>query len=169
MIGGQKNSPRVIDQQQQFQPGGPLDCVDQVARFVRVGDDATTGFVLDIEVAPLASGQLVQQMLPRAVGGDGHGIAEQHGAGVSGHVRVGVEILGKLYGFGLHGVPVIAAVGMVLQVRHVGAMTFEMLHRLQRRRDVSGCAEIIAVQVDGMGQSEFFDDLCQLGHDDRRA
>ena len=58
MIGRQKDSPRIVDQQQQFQPDRPLHGIDQVLLLVRVGHDAAAGFVLDVEVAPLAAREL---------------------------------------------------------------------------------------------------------------
>ena len=94
MVGGQVDAPGIVDEQQQLQPDGPLHGVDQVLFLVDVGDDAAAGLVLHVEVAPLAAGQLVEQVLPGAVGGDRHGVAEQHGAGVGGEVRMGVELLG---------------------------------------------------------------------------
>ena len=96
MVGGEVDAPRVVDEQQQFQPDRPLHGVDEVLLLVDVGHDAAAGLVLDVDVAPLAAGQLVEQVLPRAVGGDRHRVAEQHGAGVGGQVRVGVEVLGDL-------------------------------------------------------------------------
>ena len=92
MIGRQEDTPRVVDQQQQFQADGPLHGVDQVASLVGVRHDAAAGLVFDIEIAPLAARQLIEQMLPRAVGGDGDGVAEEDGAGVAGEVRVRVEV-----------------------------------------------------------------------------
>ena len=92
VVGGEVDAPGIVDEQQQLQPHGPLHGVDQVLLLVDVGDDAAAGLVLHVEVAPLAAGQLVEQVLPGAVGGDGHGVAEQHGAGVGREVRVGVEI-----------------------------------------------------------------------------
>ena len=94
MVGGQEDAPGIVDEQQQLQADGPLHGVDQVLLLVDVGNDAAAGLVLDVEVAPLAAGELVEQVLPGAVGGDRHGVAEQHGAGVGRQVRVGVEVLG---------------------------------------------------------------------------
>ena len=87
MVGRQEDPPRVVDEQQQFQADGPLHGVDEVLSLVGVGDDAAAGLVLDVEVAPLAAGELVEQVLPGAVGGDRDGVAEQDGAGVGGEVR----------------------------------------------------------------------------------
>ena len=59
MVGGQVDAPRVVDEQQQLEPDRPLDGVDQVMVAVDVRHDAAAGLVLDVEVAPLAPGQLV--------------------------------------------------------------------------------------------------------------
>ena len=55
-------------------------------------------------------------------------------------------------------VPVVAAVGVVLQVGQVGPVAFEHLHRFQRRRDVARRAEVVAVQVQRVRQAQFVDD-----------
>ena len=57
--------------------------------------------------------------------------------------------------------PVVAAVGVELQVRHVGAAPFQHLHRLERRGDVARDAEVVAVQVQRMRQAQLVDDLRQ--------
>ena len=88
VVGGEVDPPGVVDEQQQLQPDGPLHGVDEVLLLVDVGDDAAAGLVLHVDVAPLAAGQLVEQVLPRAVGGDRHGVAEQHRAGVGRQVRL---------------------------------------------------------------------------------
>ena len=67
-----------------------------------------------------------------------------------------------------HRAPVVAAVGVELQVRHVGPMAFQHLHRLERGRDVAGRAEVVAVQVQRMRQPQVVDDLRQAGDDLRR-
>ena len=69
-------------------PDGPLHGVDQVAPLVCVRDDAAAGFILDVEVAPLAPGELIEQVLPGAIRGDRHRVAEQHRAGIGGQVRL---------------------------------------------------------------------------------
>ena len=84
-----------VDEQQQLEPDRPLHRIDEVVVLVDVGHDAAAGLVLDVEVAPLAAGELIEQVLPRAVGGDRHGVAEQHRAGVaSSGSDVPVERLG---------------------------------------------------------------------------
>ena len=132
MIRRKVNAPGILDKEQQFQTGRELNGVDQVAGAIGVGNDAAAGFVLDVEIAPLASGELVEQMLPRAVGGDRHGVAEDDGAGVRREVRVRVEILGELRRLRAHRVPVVAAVGVVLGVGEVGSAAVEMLERVER-------------------------------------
>ena len=83
MVGRQKHPPRIVDEQQQLEPDRPLHGVDDVVVFVDVGDDAAAGFVLDVQVSPLAAGELIQQVLPRAVRGDRDGIAKEHRARIA--------------------------------------------------------------------------------------
>ena len=77
-------------------PDRPLDRVHELMVAVDVGHDATAGFVLDVEIAPLAPGELVQEVLPRTVGGDRHRVAKQDRADVAGQVLVRHERLGHL-------------------------------------------------------------------------
>ena len=77
-----------LDEQQQLESDRPLHGVDEVAVLVHVGNDAAAGFVLDVQIAPLAPGELVEQVLPRTVGRDRHRIAEQDRARIGGQVRV---------------------------------------------------------------------------------
>ena len=65
-------------------------------------------------------------------------------------------IVGRL---GAHRAPVVAAVGVELQVRQVRAVPFQHLHRLERGGDVAGHAEVVAVQVQRVRQPELVDDL----------
>ena len=99
---------------------------------------------------------LIEQVLPRAVGGDGHGVAEQHGAGVGGEVRMRVEVVGDCDRFGTHRVPIVAAIGVELEMGHVGRDAFEMLHGLQRGREVArgtrGCCNAGASGAAGRGR-----------------
>ncbi len=93
-------------------------------------------------------------MLPGTVGGDRHRVAEQHGTGIGGHVRMCVEVLGQLRRFGLHRAPIVATVGVVLQMGQVGTVTLEMLHRLQRRGDVARRTKVVAVQMKRMRHAQ---------------
>ena len=166
MVGRQEDPPRIIDQQQQFQTDRPLHGVDQIAGAIRIRHDAAAGFVLDIQIAPFAAGELVEQVLPRTVGGDRDRVAKQHGTGVGRHVRMRVEVLGDFGRRRAHRVPVVAAVGVVLRMGDVGPTAFQMLHRLERGADVARCAKIVAVQMHRMRQAEFIADLREL-RDDR--
>ena len=168
MIGGQEDPPGVVDEQQQFQADRPLHGVDEVASLVGVGDDAAAGLVLDVEVAPLAAGELVEQVLPGAVGGDRDGVAEQDGAGVAVRLGWALKYSAICDRLGAHRVPVVAAVGVELQVGHVGAVAFEHLHGFERGGDVARRAEVVAVQVQRVRQAQLIDDLGQAGDDLRR-
>ena len=75
-------------------PTAHCTALTMLRSLVDVGDDAAAGLVLDVQVAPLAPGELVEQVLPRAVGGDRDGVAEEDRAGVGRQVRVRVEGLG---------------------------------------------------------------------------
>ena len=142
-------------------PTAHCTALTRLLLLVGVRDDAAAGFVLDVEVAPLAAGQLVEQVLPRAVGGDRDRVAEQHGAGVGGEVRVGVEVLGDLARLRAHRVPVVAAVGVVLQVGHVRPVAFQIFIVSSVVEIVARRAEVVAVQVHRVRQAQFVDDLRQ--------
>src|SRR4030095_10642812 len=88
VIGRQIYPPRILDEQQKLEPDGPLNGVDCMAIAVDVRNDPTARFVLDVEIAPLATRELVQHVLPGAVGGDRHRVAKQYSAGVGRQVRV---------------------------------------------------------------------------------
>ena len=166
MIGRKKDLPRVLDQQQQFQTAGPLYGVDQIARPVGVGDDSATGFILDIEVTPFTAGEFVEQMLPGAIGGDCHGVSEEDRSGIGGNRRMRIEVFGKFSSGRADGLPAIATVGMVLRVGDVGSTALEMPERIEGSADVARCAQIVAVQVHRVRQSQFIADAGQL-RDDR--
>ncbi len=119
MIGCEEDAPGVVDQQQELEADGPLHGVDHIASLVRIRDDAATGLVLDVKVAPLSAGELIEEVLPGTIGGDRHGVAEEDCTGVGGQIGMGVEILGERRCLRAHRVPIVAAVGMELQVRHV--------------------------------------------------
>ena len=159
MIGGKKNSPRIIDEQQQFQTDRPLDRIYKVAGTIRIRHDAAASFIFHVQIAPLAAREFVKQMLPRTIGGDRDSIAEQHGTRVGGHVRVGVKVLRDFGRCGSHRVPIISTVRMILQVCDVGSTTFQQLHRFERRPDITRRAKIVAVQMHRMRQAEFINDL----------
>ena len=142
--------------------------VDQTMIAVDVGHDPAAGLVLDVEIAPFAPGQLVEEVLPRTVGGDRHRVAEQDGADVARQVLVLEEFLGDGGRRGIHRVPVMSAVGMELQVREVSAVPLQHLHRLDRRADVARRAEVVLMQVHRMRQPELVDDLRELRDDLRR-
>ena len=50
--------------------------------------------------------------------------------------------------------PVVAAVGVVLQVGQVRAVALQHLHRLQRGGEVARRAEVVAVQVQRVRQAQ---------------
>ena len=95
MIRRQEDAPRVVDQQQQLQSHRPLHCVHHVASPVRVRHDTATGLVLNVQVAPLPAGKLIEKVLPRTIGGDRHGVAEQDRPGIRGEIGMSIEILGQ--------------------------------------------------------------------------
>ena len=70
-------------------------------------------------------------------------------------VRFGmrVEIVGDRGRLRAHRAPAVAAVGVELQVGDVGAVAFQLLHRLERRCRVARDAEVVAVQVQRMRQA----------------
>ena len=94
MIGRQVHAPGIVDEQQQLEADRPLDGIDQVMVAVDVRHDAAAGLVLDVEVAPLAAGQLVEKMLPRTVRRNRDRIPEQHSADVARQVLVLEELSG---------------------------------------------------------------------------
>ncbi len=165
MIGRQKNLPRILDQQQQFESASPLDGVDQIAGSVRVRDNPASGLVFHVEIAPFPSGQLVQQMLPGPVSGNRDSVPEQNGAGVRRNVGMSVEVVGQLDRLRTHRIPAVPAVGVVLRVGNMSALSFQVLQGLHRRRDVSGGAQVIAVQVHRMRQPQVIANSGQLRDD----
>ena len=74
-----------------------------------------------------------------------------------------VEVFGHGDGLRTHRAPVVAAIGMELQMSQMVPMAFEHLHRLERRGDVAGRAQVVAVQVHRMRQAQFVADLRQAG------
>ena len=88
MIGRQEYTPGIINQQEQLESGRPLNGVHQIAFLVDIRNNPAPGLVLDVEIPPLVSAELIKQMLPRTVGGDRDRVAKQHRAGVGGEVPV---------------------------------------------------------------------------------
>ena len=89
MVRGQEDPPGIVDEQEQLESHRPLHGVDEVALLVHVGNDPAAGLVLHVQIAPLAPGELMEQVLPGTVGGDRHGIAEEDRPRVGRQVRVG--------------------------------------------------------------------------------
>ncbi len=71
---------------------------------------------------------------------------------------MGVEVLGEFDRFRAHRGPVVAAVGVVLHVGDVRPVAFQEFHRLQRGAVVARRAQVVTVQVQRMGQTEFVHD-----------
>ena len=113
-------------------------------------------------------GQLIQEMLPGTVGGDRHRVAEQHGASIGGEVRLPVKGFGQPRRLGAHCAPVIAAIGVELQMREMGPPALEHIHGFQRRRHVPGHAQVVAVQVKRMRQLQLVNHRRQAADDVRR-
>src|SRR5262249_29576634 len=131
VVRSQEDSPRIVDEQKELQADRPLYGIDEVTALVSVGNDAAAGFILNVDVAPFAARELVEQVLPRTVGGDCYGIAEEDCSGVTGEAGMSIEIVGDLSGLRAHGLPIVAAVCMELQVSHVSAGAFQNLHGLE--------------------------------------
>ena len=104
-------------------------------------------------------------MLPGTIGGDRDRVAEQHCTGVAGEVGMGVEVVGDLPRLGAHRVPIVAAVGMELQVGHVGPVAFQHFHSFQGGGDVARGAQVVAVQVQRVRQAHLIDHPGQAGND----
>jgi hypothetical protein len=104
-------------------------------------------------------------VLPRAVGRDRHGVAEEHGADVARQVLVLHEFRGDGGGFRFHRAPVVAAVGMELEVGEMRSVALEHLHRFDRRGDIARHAEVVLMKVHRMRQPELVHDLRQLRDD----
>ena len=164
MIGGEEDLPRILDEEQQLQPGRPLHRVDEVAGAVGVRDDTAAGFVLDVQVPPFPPSQFIEQVLPRSVGGDGDRIAKQDSSRVGGDARMGVEVFGKLSRFRADRIPAVAAVGVVLRMGDVGPVPFQVLERVHRGGDVSRRTEVVAVQVHWVRKAELVANPGELRH-----
>jgi len=109
--------------------------------------------------------ELVEQVLPGAVAVTVTVLPNSTRAGVGGEVLAGVEVLGNLDRLGAHVEPVVAAVGMVLEVGQVRPLALQDLHGFQRGRVIARRAQVIAVQVQRVRQTQLVDD-CGKGLDD---
>src|SRR6516165_8856028 len=76
-----------------------------------------------------------------------------------------VEMLGKRCRFGSKGVPVVAAVSVKLKMRHVSTMPIQNLHGFDRGGDISGSSEVVAMDMQGMRQVQFIDNLRETADD----
>ena len=168
VIGREEDPPRIVDQQEELEPDRPLHGVHEIPILVHVRHDPAAGLVLDVEIPPLASGELVEQVLPRTVGCNRHRVAEEHGARIGRQIPVRAERVRDARRLGAHAAPVVAAVRMELQMREVRSMALQHLHRLDRRLEVAGDAEVVAVQVDRMRQMEIVGDGREVRDDHRR-
>ncbi len=93
------------------------------------------------------------------------GVPEQDGAGVRREARVCVEVVGDGRSLGAHRRPVVAAVGVELEVRQVRAPPLQDLHRLDGGRRVARHPQVVRVEVQGVRQPEAVDDLGQRRDD----
>ena len=156
MIGAHHHAPRIVDQQIPFQPDRPLQRVDE--RLVAVLDrrDAAAGFHFGVAAEPLAFEDVGKVITERAVARHAGRFAEHHLADVDRDVLVRVDVLGQRQRLAVERVLVAfaAAVAVELDVRDVGAVAFEGLHRFERRLPVAGHAEVVAVDVHGMRQAK---------------
>src|SRR5262249_56615960 len=92
-------------------------------------------------------------------------VAEGDGAGVGGGVGGGVEVVGGGPRPRGRGGPAVPAVGVVLEVGQVGAVALQHLHRLERRGVVARRPQVVAVQVQWVGQPQVVDDAGQRRDD----
>src|SRR5660398_217221 len=93
MIGGQENTPWIINKQEQFHPREPHHGVDGISAFVESGDNSSTGLTLHIVVQPLVSSHLVHVVLQRSVRGHGSSRTKNEMANVHSHAGGGVDSL----------------------------------------------------------------------------
>src|SRR5580692_3095790 len=119
VVGGEEDSPGVVNEQEQFQAGGPLHGVVEVGFAVAVGHDAAAVAVAVHDDGFAGVGLAAGVELAEDVGGDGDGLAEHHLADVGGDVGAGVDGLGEAWGGGGEASGAVLAVGVELQVGDV--------------------------------------------------
>ena len=167
MVGAHHHSPRIVHQQIPFEPDGPLQRMHQ--RFVLVldGRDAAARFHFGIAAEPLAAVDLRQEITQRSVARHAGRFAEQHLADVDRDVGVRVDVVGQRHHFAVERVfvAIAAAVAVKLDMRDVAAMTFQSLHRFQRRFPVAGHAQVVAVNMHRMRQAQFGGGLSHAADD----
>ena len=152
VVGREHEPPRVAAEQEQLQADPPLQRVHVVALAVGERDDPAAGLDLGVGVDPAAVGDLAQDSRDRGVGGHRRRRAEHHLPDVGAELRVRIEVLGELGRAGGH--PRSPAVGVELDVGEVRPAALERVQRVERRAEVAGHAEVVAVHVHRVRQPE---------------
>src|SRR3954464_2044440 len=96
MIGRQNQAPRIGGQQKELEADRPLERGDGIPVPVLVWYDAASRLELDVDIGPLATTALVQQVFDRRVGGDRRRRPEHDLPDVATDVLVRVHVLDDL-------------------------------------------------------------------------
>ena len=168
MIGREHHAPRIGRQQEQLEPDHPLQGRHGALFLVGVGHDAAAGLELDVHVHPAPPAALVQQVLHRPVGGEGRGRPEHHLADVAADLGMRVDVLDQRARAGAARAVGRRVVGVELQVSEMGATSVHRAHAGERGGDVSGHAEVVAVDVGRVRQRQAVGRLDQRFEDGAR-
>ena len=124
----------------------------------------------NVGVEQFATQELMQIVADLAVAGHAGGVAEQDLAHVDRKIAVLVDEVRELRNPGAKRALIVgpAAVTVKLDVREMGASAFKSLHGRQRRAPVAGKAQIVAMDVNRVRQTQIHDRLRQLTDDPSR-
>jgi len=155
MVGREEHARRVIDQQKQFEADAPLDGIVEIGRTIIVRYDAAAVRVA-VEDHPFLRARLSARVeLTQHVRGDGDGLSEHDLADIHGHALGPVHRLCQPRR--RRGKPPLAflAVAIELQVGEVKRQAFRRRDRLQRRFGVPRQTQVVAMDVQRMGNAKF--------------
>ena len=161
MVSGQKNPRWILDSQEQLQADRPLESMDKLAFFVSKREQATAGLAFQVLKNHLArTGELSIRELVHGVSRKGDRLTEENLADVDRDMVGPIHPIGEFRCFGTESMGTIASVAMVLGMGQVDPASLDRIECREGRGDVSGCAQVAAVDVQWVCQPEF---LCGCG------
>ena len=161
MVGGQKNPRWILDSQEQFQADRPLESMDKLAFFVSKREQATACLAFEVLKNHLArTRELSICELMHGVSRKGDRLTEKDLTDIDGDMVGPIHPIGEFRCFGTESMGTIASVAVVLGMGQVDPSSLDCIEGREGRGDVSGCAQVAAVDVQWVGQPEF---LCRCG------
>ena len=156
MIGTHHHFPRVVNHQIPVKTDTPLQRMNQT--FVAIFDwsNTATRFHFCVTTEPFASVHIGQKIAKWPISGHASRFPEHYLTDINRKIVMFIDIVGQRSNFGVECVFISLAtpVTVELNVCKMAPVTLECFHGIKGRLPVAGHAQIIAMDMDRMGQSE---------------